>query len=87
MPKYPMWILMAALTQVSRLSVLQPEAYPVPWLPLYGLSVAVLLSIGAKKILRPRKKRADEDADGEPKAIASENDVAPTPSTEHVKAS
>ena len=59
---------MAALTQVSRVSIQQPDKYNVPWLPLYGLSVVMLLGVGAKKILRPRHKPNDvtvADADKE----------------------
>lgn len=89
------WILMAALTQVSRISVQQPDKYPVPWLPLYGASVALLLGIGAKKIFGPpRKPAADASAAdgkaGEPKpsgALETNGNVTATPPTGHLKAS
>lgn len=53
---------MAVLTNVARVSIEQPEQYPVPWVPLYALSVAVLLAIGAKKILGPPRSNGHEVA-------------------------
>jgi len=51
MPKYPMWVLMAALTQMARASVEQPHAWPLAvWEVLYPLSASLLLAIGARKI-------------------------------------
>ena len=52
------WILVAALTHISRDTVERPEAYrmygyDVPWVPMYLLSVAALLRVGAKKIFAP----------------------------------
>ena len=62
---------MAALTQVSRWTVEEPERYGVQWLPIYLLSVAMLLGVGAKKILSAPRSRASEDDDAVDKIKAT----------------
>ena len=58
MPKYPMWVFMGVLTQLSRYTIEQPNEYPFPWLPAYGLSVAALIGVGARKIMRAPRSAA-----------------------------
>ena len=62
MPKYPLWVFMGVLTQLSRYTIEQPTEYPFPWLAAYALSHAVLLGVGARKILRaPRSAPPAEE--------------------------
>ena len=73
---------MAVLTQLARVSVEQPDKYPVPWLALYPLSVAVLLGFGAKKILGPPRKPEGAPQAGGAEATAKGGEHArATPST------
>ena len=66
MPKYPLWVFMGVLTQLSRYTIEQPSEYPFPWLAAYALSTAMLLGVGARKILRaPRSAHSSSSAGAE----------------------
>lgn len=77
MPKYPLWILMAVLTQVGRDSIDGHVAWAaIPWGPVYAASVVALLSLGAKKIFGASSSgKSDSPAragnDGAVPAVAS----------------
>ena len=60
-----MWLGFAVLTYYCR-DTLEgfngTRAGLLPWQPIYGLSVAMLLGVGYKKVLRDRKREAAEAA-------------------------